>query len=142
MSSNNAEEVDTGEIKNFIKLNFVVSVSLIILIFSISSLNNNPLISVIALPIIFILTYYEERANFITTFYSKYIYLFNSLGMVIIVIFWILPFFGILQFLFLTLSFSRKNGISNSKSACCCQFHNTIVFLLPNNRIRIHTVHN
>ena len=104
MSSNNAEEVDTGEIKNFIKLNFVVSVSLIILIFSISSLNNNPLISVIALPIIFILTYYEERANFITTFYSKYIYLFNSLGMVIIVIFWILPFFGILQFLFLTLS--------------------------------------
>jgi len=52
MSSNNAEEVDTGEIKNFIKLNFIVSASLIFLILSISLLNNNPLISIIALPII------------------------------------------------------------------------------------------
>ncbi len=104
MSSNNAEEVDTGEIKNFMKLNFVVSVSLIVLFLSISLLNENPLISIITLPIIFILTYYEEKANFITISYGKYIYLFNSLGMVIIVFFWILPFFGIIQFLFLTLS--------------------------------------
>ncbi len=109
MSSNNAEEVDTGEINTFIKLNFIVSVSLILLVLSISVLNNNPLISTITLPIIFILTYYEEKANFTTILYGRYIYLFSSLGMLIVVIFWILPFFwgiGLLniQFLILTLS--------------------------------------
>jgi len=104
MSSNDVEEVSTGDIKNFIKLNFVVSISLIVLIFSISSLNDSPLISIITLPILFFLTYYEEKANFTTILYAKYIYLFSSLGMVIIVIFWILPFFGIFQFLLLTLS--------------------------------------
>jgi len=104
MSSKKAEEVNTGEIKNYIKLNFVVSISLIVLIFLISSLNNNPLISLITLPVIFILTYYEEKANFITIFYGRYIYLLNSVGIVVIVIFWILPFLGIIQFLLLTIS--------------------------------------
>ena len=104
MSSNNTEEVDAGENQTYVKLNFFVSVSLILLFLSISLLNENPLISLITLPIISILTYYEEKANFITILYGRFIYLFNSLGMVIIVIFWILPFFGIVQFLLLTMS--------------------------------------
>ncbi|MBY9014257.1 MAG: hypothetical protein KGD68_01055 [Candidatus Lokiarchaeota archaeon] len=109
MSSNNAEEVDTGEIKTFIKLNFIVSVSLILLILSISSLNNNPLVSIITLPIILILTYYEEKANFTTILYGRYIYLFSSLGMLFVIIFWIFPFYfgiGLLNVQFLLLSLS------------------------------------
>jgi len=107
MSSNNAKEVDAGKKQPYVKLNFIVSVSLILLFLSISLLNENPLISIISLSIFFILTYYEEKANFITILYGKYIYLFNSLGILIVVIFWI-PFLrGIeilnVQFLFFTL---------------------------------------
>ncbi|MBY9008850.1 MAG: hypothetical protein KGD74_03180, partial [Candidatus Lokiarchaeota archaeon] len=95
MSSNNAEEVDAGENQTYVKLNFIVSVSLILLFLSISLLNENPLISIITLPLIFILTYYEEKGNFTTILYGRYIYLFNSLGILIVVIFWIPFLFGI-----------------------------------------------
>jgi len=113
ISPNSAEEVDSGDIQTYAKLNFIVSVSLILLFLSISMLNDLSLISIIVLPIISILTYYEEKANFITILYGRFIYLFNSLGMAIIVIFWILPFpsimsfnvqFLLIQFLLLSLS--------------------------------------
>jgi len=112
-SPNNAEEVDAGDIQTYVKLNFIVSVSLILLFLSISMLNDISLISIIVLPIISILTYYEEKSNFITIRYGRFIYLINSLGMAIIVIFWILPFpsieffnvqFLLIQFLLLSLS--------------------------------------
>ncbi|MBY8982869.1 MAG: hypothetical protein KGD57_07965, partial [Candidatus Lokiarchaeota archaeon] len=109
MSSDNGVEVEDAEIKNYVKLNFIVSISLILITLLISNLNNNPVISIIASPLIIILTYYEEKGNFTTILYAGYIYLFSSLGMLIVIIFWIFPIFFGLGFLngqFLLLSVS------------------------------------
>ncbi|MFX1287936.1 MAG: hypothetical protein ACFFFY_05170, partial [Promethearchaeota archaeon] len=96
MESSNSE----GEVSNngnkYQKFNVVVSLLLALLFVLISYLNNVPYIIFISLPAMFILTYIEEKLNFTIKTYSRYIYVFNTLIILTLLIFWVFPaYFGI-----------------------------------------------
>ena len=95
MNSSNPEEVDMNKSRKFQKLNFFVSLLLILLVVFVSLLNDAPAIIFLSLPAMFILTYYEEKLNFTSKIYSKYTYLINCLVILASLVFWIfLPYFG------------------------------------------------
>ena len=109
MNSSKSEEMDMDEGRKYQKLNFFVSLLLILLVVLVSLLNDAPTIIFLSLPVMFILTYYEEKLNFTLKVYSRYTYLINSLVILASLIFWIfLPYFGIrflnIQFIVFNLS--------------------------------------
>ncbi|MHA1476676.1 MAG: hypothetical protein ACTSPU_00615 [Promethearchaeota archaeon] len=109
MNSSNSEEVDLDKSIRYQKLNFFVSILLILLTLLISLLNNAPVIIFLSLPAMFVLTYCEEKLNFTLKIYSRYIYLINCLGVLALLVFWIFPaYLGItlinIQFIIFCLS--------------------------------------
>ena len=109
MNSSNSEEVDLDKSNRYQKLNFFVSILLILLTLLISLLNNAPVIIFLSLPAMFVLTYCEEKLNFTLKIYSRYIYLINCLGVLALLVFWIFPaYLGItlinIQFIIFCLS--------------------------------------
>ena len=109
MNSTNSEEVDMDKGSKYQKLNFFVSLLLILLVVLTSLLNNAPVILFLSLPVMFILTFYEEKLSFTAKSYSKYTYLINCLVILASLEFWIfLPYFGItflnIQFIVFSLS--------------------------------------
>ncbi len=109
MNSSNSEEVDLDKSNRYQKLNFFVSILLILLTLLISFLNNAPVIIFLSIPAMFVLTYCEEKLNFTLKIYSRYIYLINCLVVLALLVFWIFPaYLGItlinIQFIIFCLS--------------------------------------
>ncbi len=109
MNSSNSEEVDLENNRSYQKLNFVVSVLLILATLLISLLNNTLVVFFLSLPVMFIITYIEEKLNFTLKVYSRYIYLINCLVILALVAFWISPtYLGItlinIQFIIFSIS--------------------------------------
>jgi len=91
MNSSNSEEVDLDNNKSYQKLNLVVSVLLILATLLISLVNSNLVVFFLSLPVMFIITYIEEKLNFTLKVYSRYIYLINCLVILALLVFWIFP---------------------------------------------------
>ena len=108
MNSSNSEEVDLDNNKSYQKLNLVVSVLLILATLLISLVNSNLVVFFLSLPVMFIITYIEEKLNFTLKVYSRYIYLINCLVILALVVFWIFPTYGItlinIQFIVFSIS--------------------------------------
>ena len=110
MNTSDSEDLDSDINRKYYTLNFVVSLLLILLTFSVSILNNTLVIPIIALPAMFILTYLEEKYNFTVKSYSRFVYLINCTIILILIIFWIFSaYFGLnfinIQFIIFNLSF-------------------------------------